>query len=50
MFLKLLDKLGRKKLVLDRGLSHPEYNKAKPWMERYTYCLEKDLNGFHLMS
>jgi len=29
MFLKLLEKLGRKKTVLDRGPSHPEYNEAK---------------------
>ena len=28
MFLKLLDKLGRKKLVLDRGPSHPDYKNA----------------------
>ncbi len=35
MFLKLLDKLGKKRTVLDRGVSHPEYNKAKPWMNRY---------------
>jgi hypothetical protein len=35
MFLRLLEKLGRKKLVLDRGPTHPQYNKAKPWMERY---------------
>ncbi len=35
MFLKLLEKLGRKKVVLDRGPSHPEFNKAKPWLERY---------------
>ena len=35
MFLKLLEKLGRKKLVLDRGPSHPNYDKAKPWMNRY---------------
>ena len=35
MLLKLLDHLGRKKTVLDRGPSHPEYDKAKPWMERY---------------
>ena len=41
MFLKLLDKLGRKKLVLDRGLSHPEYHKAKPWMERYYVFFRK---------
>ena len=35
MFLKILEKLGRKKVVLDRGPSHPEFNKAKPWMNRY---------------
>ena len=35
MFLKLLEKLGRKKLVLDRGPSHSKYNEAKPWMNRY---------------
>ena len=35
MFFKLLEKLGRKKIILDRGLSHPEFNEAKPWMERY---------------
>ena len=35
MFLKLLEKLGRKKLILDRGPSHPNYNEAKPWMNRY---------------
>ena len=35
MIFKLLEKLGRKKLVLDRGPSHPKYNEAKPWMNRY---------------
>ena len=35
MLLKILDKLGRKKTVLDRGLSHPDYRNAKPWMNRY---------------
>ena len=35
MLLKLLEKLGRKKTVLDRGPSHPEYKKAKPWLNRY---------------
>ena len=35
MFLKILDKIGRKKVVLDRGPSHPKYNLAKPWMNRY---------------
>jgi len=35
MILKILEKLGRKKTVLDRGPSHPELDKAKPWLERY---------------
>ena len=35
MFLKILEKLGRKKIVLDRGPSHPKFNLAKPWMNRY---------------
>ena len=35
MFLKFLEKIGRKKLLLDRGKSHTEYYKAKPWMNRY---------------
>ena len=35
MFLKLLEKFGKKKTVLDRGPSHPRYNEAKPWMNRY---------------
>ncbi len=41
MFLKILEKLGRKRLVLDRGPSHPEYYRAKPWMNRY-YLLFKN--------
>ena len=39
MFLKLLAKMGRKKIVLDRGLSHPKFNEAKPWMNRYYVLL-----------
>ena len=35
MILELLERLGRKKIVLDRGLSHPRYDEAKPWMNRY---------------
>ena len=35
MFLNFLDRVGRKKVVLDRGPSHPRYNEAKPWMNRY---------------
>ena len=41
MCLKLLEKLGRKRLLLDRGPAHPEYHKAKPWMYRY-YVLFKN--------
>jgi hypothetical protein len=35
MILNFLTKLGRKKTVLDRGPSHREYSRAKPWMNRY---------------
>jgi len=35
MFLNLLEKAGRKKIVLDRGLSHPNFKEAKPWMNRF---------------
>ena len=35
MILKFLDKIGRKKVVLDRGPSHPKFDEAKPWMNRY---------------
>jgi len=41
MFFKLLEKFGRKKILLDRGSSHPEFNKAKPWMERYYILFKK---------
>jgi len=35
MLFRLLDIMGRKKVVLDRGPSHPKFDKAKPWMNRY---------------
>ena len=35
MLLKLLDKLGRKKILLDRGPTHPKFKNAKLWMNRY---------------
>ena len=41
MLLRLLDKIGRKKIILDRGLSHPEFDKAKPWLERYYILFKK---------
>ena len=34
-----MEKLGRKKVVLDRGPSHPKYSEAKPWMNRYYVLL-----------
>ena len=41
MFLKLLEKLGRKKIVLDRGVSHPKFSEGKPWMNRYYVLLRR---------
>ena len=41
MFFRLLNYLGRKRIILDRGPSHPEYHKAKPWMERYYVLFRK---------
>jgi len=41
MFLKFLEKLGRKKIVLDRGKSHPNFTLAKPWMNRYYVLFRK---------
>jgi|TARA_B100000787_G_C16188887_1_gene296250 hypothetical protein len=35
MILQLLEKLGRKKIIFDRGPSHKKFNQAKPWMNRY---------------
>ena len=39
MFLNFLDRVGRKKVVLDRGPSHPRFDEAKPWMNRYYVLL-----------
>ena len=47
MILKILEKLGRKKIVLDRGPTHPEYQSAKPWMERYYLLFRKRPKGVH---
>ena len=41
LLLKILDKLGRKKIVMDRGPSHPEYFLAKPWTARYYLLFRK---------
>ena len=40
-FLKILEKLGRKRVVMDRGPSHPEYHLAKPWTDRYYLLFRK---------
>ena len=49
MFLKFLEKIGRKKIVLDRGPSHPKFNEAKPWMNRYYVLFRNRPSGFHLI-
>ena len=41
LFLKILEKLGRKKVVMDRGPSHSEYHLAKPWTARYYLLFRK---------
>ncbi len=41
LFLNILEKLGRKKVVMDRGPSHPEYHLAKPWTARYYLLFKK---------
>ena len=41
MILRLLEALGRKRVVLDRGPSHPKYEFAKPWMNRYYVLFRK---------
>ena len=41
LLLKILEKLGRKKVVMDRGPSHPEYCFAKPWTARYYLLFRK---------
>ena len=49
MFLKFLEKIGRKKVVLDRGQSHPRFDQAKPWVTDIMFYLDIGLNGFHLI-
>ena len=41
LLLKILEKIGRMKIVMDRGPSHPEYYKAKPWTARYYLLFRK---------
>ena len=31
----ILERLGRKRTLMDRGPSHPEWHLAKPWTDRY---------------
>jgi len=49
MLLKFLSFIGRKKVVLDRGPSHPRYDEAKPWMNRYYVLFRYRQSGFHLI-
>ena len=41
MILKILNKMGRKKIIYDRGPSHADFYNAKPWMERYYVLFRK---------
>ena len=50
MILKILEKLGRKKIVLDRGPSHPELTRQNLGWRDIMFCLEKDQNGFLSIS
>ena len=45
MFLKFLDKIGRKKIVLDRGPSPPKYNEAKHWINKINSNLTPIISG-----
>ena len=45
MILKILEKLGRKRLLFDRGPSHPNYNEAKPWMNILIHEMLDDDHG-----
>ena len=49
MFLKFLEFLGRKKVVLDRGPSHPNLMKQNHGWTDIMFFLDIDLNGFHLI-
>ena len=41
MLKNLLEKKERKKIVLDRGPSHPQFLEAKPWMNKYYLLFRK---------
>ena len=41
MILEFLEKIGRKRIIYDRGPSHSEFINAKPWMERYYLLFRK---------
>ena len=41
MLLKFLEKIGRKRTLLDRGPSHQKFSQAKPWMNRYYLFLKQ---------
>ena len=46
LLLKILEKIGRMKIVMDRGPAHPEYYKAKPWTARYYLLFRKRTRWF----
>ena len=41
---------NRKRVILDRGPSWPDYQSAEPFVIRYYPLLEIDLSGFHSIS
>ena len=50
MILKILEKLGRKKIVLDRVLRIQNFIRPNHGWKDIICYLEKDPNGFHLIS
>lgn len=41
MLLQFLELWGRKRVIADRGPSHPYFAKAKPWISRYYLLLRQ---------
>ena len=41
MLLQFLELWGRKRIIADRGPSHPYFAKAKPWISRYYLLLRQ---------
>ena len=46
---KIFRKNRKKKVVLDRGPSHPKFHEAKPWMNRYYLIFRHRPKWFHLI-